>query len=222
MTKMSLWTVMIGSFQRDVAKNDSHSFSLKMSLTFYHLLSRLPVLHKSAQICQVFLLSKLADLFWDKRKRDHINLMRGIIRENGPIFAHRKKCNFDQNKKKIALLVQMGRKGAGEQVRVKIAQDLSIWHRAVRHQHLKISKFTQPNRSTILPFITRNAGSLHFSLFYFGNELWKRGFTFFGLSLVKDIAEILDSQCFSIWISLDCLLNKYKDNLFKCMISTVM
>ena len=42
--------------------------------------------------------------------------MRGIIRENGPIFAaHRKKCNFDQNKKKIALLVQMGwgSKGAG-------------------------------------------------------------------------------------------------------------
>ena len=42
--------------------------------------------------------------------------MRGIIRENDPIFApHRKKCNFDQNKKKIALLVQMGwgSKGAG-------------------------------------------------------------------------------------------------------------
>ena len=47
--------------------------------------------------------------------------MRGIIRENGPIFArHGKKCNFDQNKKKIALLVQMGRKGAGAQVGVQI------------------------------------------------------------------------------------------------------
>ena len=157
MTKMSLWTVMIGSFQRDVAKNDSHSFSLKMSLTFYHLLSRLPVLHKSAWICQVFL-SKLADLFWDKSKRDHINLMRRIIRENGPIFAHRKKCNFDQNKKKIALLVQMGMRGAGEQVRVKIAQDLSIWHRALRHQHLEISNFTRPIVPLFLPSITKNAG----------------------------------------------------------------
>ena len=165
MTKMSLWTVMIGSFQRDVAKNDSHSFSLKMSLTFYHLLSRLPVLHKSAWICQVFL-SKLADLFSDKSKRDHINLMRRIIRENGPIFAHRKKCNFDQNKKKIALLVQMGMRGAGEQVRVKIAQDLSIWHRALRHQHLEISNFTRPNSfPPFLPFITKHAGGSHFFLF---------------------------------------------------------
>ena len=34
-----------------------------------------------------------------------------IIRENGPIFAPTKKCNFDQNKKKIGRFVQIGKGG---------------------------------------------------------------------------------------------------------------
>ena len=60
-----------------------------------------------------------------------------IIRENGPIFAPTKKCNFDQNKKKIGRFVQIGK--GGSQVRVQIVKDLSIFVQVLhkmRHHHI--------------------------------------------------------------------------------------
>ena len=154
--------VMIGSFQKRRCQKWFSFFSQNISLT--HILpplSRLPALHKSAWICQVFL-SKLADLFRDKNKRDHINLMRGIIRKNDPIFALTgRNAILIKTRRKLHCLCKW--EGWGAQVRVKIAQDLSIWHCCVPAPP-EISNFA---RCQIVPpfltTITKNGRCLHFS-----------------------------------------------------------
>ena len=88
-----------------------------------------------------------------------------IIRENGPIFAPTKKCNFDQNKKKIGRFVQIGK--GGSQVRVQIVKDLSIFVQVLhkmRHHHILYMKSSCTNTFCFSPQrLQESKNSFYFS-----------------------------------------------------------